>query len=305
MSNGDRTSDVRIYSTAPQSRDCTQSEYLLKLADAARWSERYGCRGILIDAGDSLCEPWILASVVLQNTTTLHPLVTLRPESMPPFSAAKTISTYAFLYRRRFGVRMVADDHSPESAERLREYTSVMRKFLECSHAVTFEGQHYSIVDQEFAPPLPGTLMPEILIGAEHAAASEFGATLVSTPLLNRSFSTPVVGEPATGVHLGVLARETSGHALRAAKERFTGLETVGLNSSEDCWQQPHENGRECCPYLVGSYDRVAQSLRQMLENGVRTFIVDTPPDEEEGLRRRRGNGPTPHLVDIAHCRHS
>ena len=177
---------------------------------------------------------------------------------------------------------MVADDHSAESAERLIEYTSVMKQFLECSGSVTFEGKHYSIADQEFAPPLPGTLMPEILIGAEHADSNDFLATLVATPRDSLNTRGSFESGTASGIHLGVLARETGGHALRAAQERFTGLTAASKTGHDDCWQQPQENGRECCPYLVGSYDRVAQVLRQFLDNGVRTFILDTQPDEEE-----------------------
>jgi alkanesulfonate monooxygenase len=47
-------------------------------------------------------------------------------------------------------------------------------------------------------------------------------------------------------------------------------------------WLGPFENYRTFCPYLVGSYERVAQELQAYIEVGYGTFILDIPPSEEE-----------------------
>jgi alkanesulfonate monooxygenase len=36
------------------------------------------------------------------------------------------------------------------------------------------------------------------------------------------------------------------------------------------------------CPYLVGSYGRVAQEIARYLDRGYRTFILDIPVDRRD-----------------------
>jgi alkanesulfonate monooxygenase len=44
----------------------------------------------------------------------------------------------------------------------------------------------------------------------------------------------------------------------------------------------PFERDRLLCPYLVGSYDRVADEVARYVEAGCRTFIIDVPAAPEE-----------------------
>jgi alkanesulfonate monooxygenase len=47
-------------------------------------------------------------------------------------------------------------------------------------------------------------------------------------------------------------------------------------------WLVPFNNYKTMCPYLVGSYDRVAKELARYIAVGYKTFILDIPPNEEE-----------------------
>ena len=47
-------------------------------------------------------------------------------------------------------------------------------------------------------------------------------------------------------------------------------------------WLIPFQNYKTNCPYLVGSYERVAQELASYIALGYRTFILDIPPNQEE-----------------------
>jgi alkanesulfonate monooxygenase len=47
-------------------------------------------------------------------------------------------------------------------------------------------------------------------------------------------------------------------------------------------WLVPFRNYKAMCPYLVGSYDRVAAELARYAERGYTHFILDEPADEEE-----------------------
>jgi len=44
----------------------------------------------------------------------------------------------------------------------------------------------------------------------------------------------------------------------------------------------PFQNYKTMCPYLVGSYDRVAEELSGYLGVGYRTFILDVPAAAED-----------------------
>ena len=44
----------------------------------------------------------------------------------------------------------------------------------------------------------------------------------------------------------------------------------------------PSRTTRHSVPYLVGSYDEVAQLLARYFRLGSRTVILDVPPSEEE-----------------------
>jgi len=42
------------------------------------------------------------------------------------------------------------------------------------------------------------------------------------------------------------------------------------------------QNYKTFCPYLVGSYARVAEELARYVAVGYHTFILDIPPEEQE-----------------------
>ena len=47
-------------------------------------------------------------------------------------------------------------------------------------------------------------------------------------------------------------------------------------------WLVPFQNYKTFCPYLVGSYERVAEELARYLAAGYRTLILDVPASDEE-----------------------
>ena len=47
-------------------------------------------------------------------------------------------------------------------------------------------------------------------------------------------------------------------------------------------WLWPFENYATFCPYLVGSYDRVAARGRRYMSLGFESFILDIPAGEDE-----------------------
>ena len=47
-------------------------------------------------------------------------------------------------------------------------------------------------------------------------------------------------------------------------------------------WLAPFHDYKTMCPYLVGSYDRVARELARYIALGCGTFILDVPYSQEE-----------------------
>ncbi len=314
---------IAIYATCPQSKDHQPLSYARRAIEVAQWSEQYGCEGMLIYADNSLVDPWHVAHLVLQHTHRLMPLVAVQPIYMHPYTAAKAISTLAFLYGRRLALNMIAGGfrndllalHDPtphdERYERLTEYTLIIRRLLSGAEPVTFHGRYYQVTNLKLTPPLPQELFPRLLISgssdAGRAAARAIGATAVRYPKRPEE-EVGQLDDPELdcGVRVGIIARETDEEAWAVAHERFPAdrkgqlLHKLAMKASDSEWHRqlseraaaraegdpywlwPFQNYKTFCPYLVGSYERVAALLAGYMKLGCRTFILDIPPSEIE-----------------------
>ena len=157
MSSGvDGLTDGRLelFSTCPQYSDGDAETYVQRVADVARWSEQTGCKGILVYSDNRLLDPWLVSHIIIQNTTSLCPLVAVQPIYMHPYVVAKMVASLGHLHRRRIYLNMVAggfkndlvalNDTTPHDKryDRLVEYTLIIRDLLRGS-AVSFDGAFY------------------------------------------------------------------------------------------------------------------------------------------------------------------
>jgi alkanesulfonate monooxygenase len=315
---------VQVFSTCPQSKDVPREDYLQRVADVARWSEEAGCEGILVYTDNSIVDPWLASQIILQSTAKLAPLVATQPAYLHPYSVAKMVATLGFLHRRRLWLNMVAggfkndlaalNDDTPHDKryQRLIEYTLIIKKLLESSAPVSFEGEFYKVRNLRMTPPLDAELAPGILISGSSpaglAAAKAIGATAVKYPRPPKEY----LGEPAPegigcGVRVGIVARETEAEAWQVAEARFPAdrrgqiAHQLAMKVSDSHWHKqlseaaqangmregaywmwPFENYKTFCPYLVGDYAQVAEQIALYMHVGYRTFILDIPPSREE-----------------------
>lgn len=205
------------------------------------------------------------------------------------------------------------NDQTPhdERYRRLTEYTQIITRLLQSDEPLTFEGDYYQVRNLRLAPPLPARLFPDILMSGSSpaglAAARETGAIAVRYPQRASAEAERPRDEIPTGIRVGIIARESSADAWQVAWERFPMdrrgqvMHRLAMNVSDSHWHRqlsemaaesaeaddpywlgPFENYRTFCPYLVGSYDRVAAELTRYLVLGHDTFILDIPPDEGE-----------------------
>lgn len=214
------------------------------------------------------------------------------------------------------------NDRTPHDRryDRLIEYTLIIRQLLAGDGPVSFTGEFYRTENLRLAPALPAELFPGILVSGSSdaglAAARAIGALAVQYPNpVSEYEKTPPPADLKCGIRIGVIARENAGEAWSVAHNRFPTdrrgqlthqlamkvsdsvwhkqLSEIGADlqskpaSSADgeqspYWLAPFENYKTNCPYLVGSYERVAQELARYITFGYKTLILDIPPNQEE-----------------------
>jgi alkanesulfonate monooxygenase len=206
------------------------------------------------------------------------------------------------------------NDTTPHDSRyhRLVEYTRIIQELLCKRSPVTFEGQFYNVKNLTLKPSLSPEFFPGVLMSgsseAGMAAARETGAIAVQYPEPPReSTSEPPAERGPCGVRIGIVTRPRQEAAWEVALARFPEdrkgqltrqlatkmsdsawhrrLSEIGDQSGaarETYWLHPFENYQTNCPYLVGSYENVAEELSRYVQLGYRTFILDIPAGEVE-----------------------
>lgn len=319
---------IQLFSTCPQSKHHGTADYLGHVAAVSRWSEEIGCTGMLIYTDNGLADPWLVAQAVLQSTATLCPLVAVQPIYLHPYAAAKMVSSLGLMYGRRLWLNLLAGgflndlkalgDDTPhdERYARTTEYTLILRRLLEGREPVSFHGRHYRVEGLRLTPALPADLFPGLMISGSSeaglAAARAIGALPVRYPRAVAKEHLDADFAGASGVRLGIIARDDPAEAWAIAHHRFPSdrrgeiahalaMKTsdsqwhrqlsVDARSDEEAdpyWLHPFQTYKTFCPYLVGNYQRVAREIAAYVRRGFTSFIVDIPParDELDHIRR-------------------
>lgn len=195
---------------------------------------------------------------------------------------------------------------------RLVEYTTVIQSLLRSAEPVTFEGRYYKVANLKLTPPLPAELATGIFVsGSSEAgmhAARQLGATAVEYPKPSAEYAETASADVASsGIRIGVIARSDEADAWSVARARFpedrkgqlarqlatkvsdsswhrqlSDLGNAASDPENPYWLVPFQNYKAMCPYLVGSYDRVAEEVSRYVDAGYRTFILEAPESAEE-----------------------
>ena len=196
---------------------------------------------------------------------------------------------------------------------RLIEYATVVQQLLRSSDPVNFEGRYYKVTNLKLTPPLPAHLMPGFLVsGSSDAgmqAARQLGAIAVEYPKPPAEYASALSTNDAAanGIRIGIVARPQDAEAWTAARARFPEdrkgqlTHQLAMKVSDSAWHRqlselantpqgtenpywlvPFQNYKAICPFLVGSYNRVADEVARYVEAGYRTFILDVPASAEE-----------------------
>jgi len=195
--------------------------------------------------------------------------------------------------------------------DRLIEYTTIIQRLLSGGAPVTFEGTFYRVDHLTLKPSLPKELYPTITISGSSEAGLAAARTLGVIPVAypeppERCKSLPDV-PGGTGIRVGIIAREHEDEAWDVADQRFPPdrkgqlTHDLAMKVSDSVWHRtlsdlgeslkekrspywlwPFQNYKGFCPYLVGSYEQVADELIRYVSAGNRTFILDVPLSREE-----------------------
>ena len=312
---------IHLFSTCPQSKDLSQDAYLEEVIQIAQWSEEAGCVGILVYTDNGLVDPWLVAQIILENTKSIAPLVAIQPIYMHPYTAAKMVSTLSYLHKRRLYLNMLAGgfkndlialgDNTPHDDRYVRttEYTQIMQGLLK-GETVSLEGKYYQVKNLKLTPVLEPEFYPCILISGSSeaglAASRAISATAIKYPKPPGE-EVKQKEEIAPGVRVGIIARDTSPEAWEVGYTRFPEdrkgqiAHSLAMKTSDSHWHKqlsdhdekpvddnnpywlgPFKNYRTFCPYLVGSYDQVATELKNYLDLGFETYILDIPASRDE-----------------------
>lgn len=205
------------------------------------------------------------------------------------------------------------DDRTPHDDRYLRliEYTTVIRTLLGSLEPASFEGKYYRIRNLKLVPPLPPDLMPDVFVSGSsesgQEAARQLDAVAVEYPKPAGEYSATPEARRRSGLRIGIIARERDSKAWAMARARFPEdrkgqlTHQLAMKVSDSQWHRqlskladhagpggspywlvPFQNYKATCPYLVGSYDRVAEELVRYVESGFRTFILDEPASADE-----------------------
>jgi len=239
MRSQEEAHSIDVFSTCPQSSQVDKAHYLKSVADVARWSEQYGCKGMLIYTDNSIVDPWLVAQQAIQRTQSLCPLVAVQPVYMHPYTVAKMVASLGYLHDRRIFLNMVAggfkndlnalNDPTPHDKryERMIEYVTIIKRLLTSTDAVSFEGAFYKVDKLRMTPPVPPELFPGIFVsGSSDAgltAAKAMGATAIKYPKPPDEYEkeSPDDRSIDSGIRVGIIARDNEEEAWKVAHERF------------------------------------------------------------------------------------
>lgn len=235
-----------------------------RLAALAQRAEKHGFTGLLVFYDHMVLDPWTVAGVLLQQTSTLVPLVAIQPYALPPFTAAKTISSLTSLYRRRIDLNIVTGaapeerdqigdtlDHDERYA-RAAEYVALLHRLLGSDEPLTWNGEHYRFRNLRINTMLPEHLRPRIFVpGSSEASRSlveQVGHVTITHPepvdRFAESFAATHKGSGVEmGIRVGLVARRTGEEAWTAALDghevdRAARLRTLLKRESESDWNR-------------------------------------------------------------------
>jgi alkanesulfonate monooxygenase len=269
-------------------------------------------------------EAWTASAALAALTERIEVICAIKPYLYHPAVLAKMALQIEDISEGRFAINLVnawykpellnAGIGFPEHDQRYLyggEWLEVVRRLMD-GERVSFEGDYFQVTDYELRPTDAFRARPRIYLGGESGPARALAAAQadvwfingqppgVVKDLIDDVAARPRGGNPIRfGLSAFVIARETEKEAEEelayawelAAKDKPE-LEHVYANADpkavmfQTFQKYPHigTNGGTAAG-LVGTYDQVAERIRQFHELGIELFMLQFQPFEKE-MRR-------------------
>ena len=279
-----------------------------------QWSEEFGAEAMLCSTSSyDYYEPWVWGQHLLEKTNHLSPIIAINPIYIHPFAAARFIASFSNLFQRKIWVNFITGSaeadlsqsgdslNHDERYERLNEFAQIVQLLISQKTPVTFSGKYYQIHKSTLTVNLDLDLFPGFLLSGESSSAQILSEKLgyPNVKMLEPGGNINLINK---SVALGIVTRKSTelarkNYLIHYPADRFgkkllemsmltnhtqwkTRLfDELKSRSFEDSLYDLHsfENKYADCPFLVGSYQDVADRIRQYLEAGVHSFILTLP----------------------------
>lgn len=292
-----------------------REEYLTRLGAYADAGEHIGARGAFVYDFPAALDPWLAAFDVMSVSSTLEPVVAVRPHVEAAASSARRAANLNYRFGRPAHVNVVAGA-TKSSRPNAEDKLNTRRRLIEFAADFVAEAGHRAPGGQRLSALVTPT--------SSTPGAVEADALLtMARPLavLENDTAHLHVEQPGHGfvMLVGVVARDDDNAAWEAAAVLHPGADRrqqlAGAMFRRDVASSEHARSYaladeasiydEClwygspnrgidAPKLVGSYDRVARWLDRCANLGFRDLIIDLAASEHEyahigqALSRRR-----------------
>lgn len=308
---------IHLFTVSPRSTD--PADYWTNSTRVFEFTERHGYSGTLIFTGnDTFVEPWVAAQHLLTTTKHLIPLIAVNPLYMHPFTTAKMISSFAYVYGRPVYLNMVTGaaisylrslgdqiGHD-ERYDRIGEYIRILNGLL-TQPRFSLAGRFYQLDQVQLAPRPKQALLPRFLLsGQSPPALTVADATGACSMQMLHGELAKGVRPGVRGIHFGIITRPTEAEAWSVARSLFPeDLEAqmmleLSMGNTDSQWKQrmmiaaqqgtgqpgywlePFRNFKADCPYFVGSHAQSSALVRGLVDAGINTIVLDLPSIESE-----------------------
>jgi alkanesulfonate monooxygenase len=266
-------------------------------------------------------EAWTSSAAIAAVTSRIEIITAIKPYLYHPVVLAKMALQIEHISRGRFAINLVNAWNMPELEkagipfaphdERYaygREWISVVEPLMR-GETVKFNGKYFNVNDYTLRPADPYRSRPKIYVGGESEPARALVADhgdvwfINGQPLADvQALISDVATRPRAGLPLNfglsafVIARESEAEA-QAALLRLAELAKLDapIRAAQRANTDPHSvmaqtmsktlrigsNGGTAAG-LVGSYDLVAERIRQFGQAGIELFMLQFQPFEAE-----------------------